>query len=90
MTSQNIQSLDVENLTSITGGATARPAQHAPTPAQDAQLRDLARNNCPVTYRQFQNTPVLTRAMGERCLDEAGYGMFKGRLDQYFGPRTAR
>jgi len=47
----------------------------------------MAAQYCPVTYAQNKNARTLTRAMGERCLDEAGYGWAKGRLDKYF-PRT--
>jgi hypothetical protein len=90
----NIQTIDASDLTSITGGTgngTAAPAptgDRTPTPAQDRQLRDLANRYCPTTARTFASTPVLTRPMGEQCLNEAGLGMFKGRLDQFFGPRT--
>ncbi|HEY4175184.1 MAG TPA: hypothetical protein VGM90_00060 [Kofleriaceae bacterium] len=88
--SQNLQTLDANDLSTITGGTgTSAPAgDRTPTPAQDRQLRDLASRYCPTTSRTFQNTPVLTRPMGEQCLSEAGLSMFKGRLDQYFGPRT--
>lgn len=71
-----ITTLGLDELTSVTGGA-------APSQSQ-AQLRDLASRYCPATYSQFKSAPQITRAMGERCLDEAGYGMFKGQLDQYF------
>lgn len=83
MTSQTIHPLDLDDLATTTGGAGTTP----PAEASQAELRELARTHCPATYRQFQNTPTLTRAMGEQCLDEAGLGMFKGRLDKYF-PRT--
>jgi hypothetical protein len=72
-----ITSLGLDELISVTGGAG--------TPAQSqAQLRQLAAQHCPTTYATFKGAPQITRAMGERCLDEAGLGMFKGRLDQYF------
>jgi hypothetical protein len=88
----NIQTIDANDLTSITGGTgngtAAATTDRTPTPAQDRQLRDLASRYCPTTARTFANTPTLTRAMGEQCLNEAGLGMFKGRLDTYFGPRS--
>jgi hypothetical protein len=49
-----------------------------------AELRDMARKWCPQTYARNANAPQLTRRMGEQCLDEAGLGAFKSRLDQYF------
>ena len=75
--SQSITTLGLDELLSVTGGAG--------TPSQSqAKLRQLAQQHCPATYAKFKGAPQITRAMGERCLDEAGLGMFKGRLDQYF------
>jgi hypothetical protein len=79
MTSQSttIATLGLDQLATVTGGAG--------TPSQSqAELRQLAQQHCPTTYAKFKGAPQITRAMGERCLDEAGLGMFKGRLDQYF------
>jgi hypothetical protein len=90
MTSQTqLLTLDADLLVTATGGTPAARPAAAPAnqPANQQELRDLASRYCPATYRQFQSTPTLTRAMGEQCLDEAGLGMFKGRLDRYF-PRT--
>lgn len=47
----------------------------------------MAQKWCPSTYAQYKNQPTLTRKMGEQCLDEAGLGMFKSRLDPYFPPK---
>lgn len=66
-------------LITVTGGA-------GTTDANQAELRQMAQQYCPKTYAQNQNAPTITRAMGERCLDEAGYGWAKGRLDKYFPP----
>lgn len=51
--------------------------------AQQAELRTLARSYCPQTYAANLNRPI-TRPLAERCLDEAGYGNYKGMLDRYF------
>ena len=69
--------LGLDELTSVTGGASA------PSKSQ-ADLRQLAAQHCPTTYAKFKGAPQITRQMGETCLDEAGLGMFKGRLDKYF------
>jgi hypothetical protein len=66
--------LDVTQLSSITGGS------------QQEQLRDLAKSYCPQTYAANQSRPI-TRPLAERCLDEAGYGSYKGMLDKYFPRR---
>ena len=73
----NFSLLELDELTSITGGA------GAPRKSQ-AELRQLAQQYCPSTYATFANRRTITRPMGERCLDEAGLGMFKSRLDAYF------
>ncbi len=57
-----------------------------PTAQQQQQMRELARQYCPQIYRQYQNRPI-TRDVAERCLDEAGLGAFRSRLDQYFPKR---
>lgn len=44
----------------------------------------MAQKYCPTTYAQNRSAPQITRPMAERCLDEAGYGLFKGQLDRYF------
>jgi hypothetical protein len=69
--------LELDQLACITGGA------GAPDTSQ-AELRKLGQQYCPATSAQFAAAKTITRPMAERCLDEAGYGMFKGRLDQYF------
>jgi hypothetical protein len=69
---QNSRYLDIATLHQIRGGA------------GQAELRELARKWCPQVYNQNKNAPTLTRAMGERCLDEAGFGSYKSQLDQYF------
>lgn len=74
-----LASLELSELACITGGAGAQKSQ--------VELRELARTYCPVTFDKFKNAPALTRRMGERCLDEAGLGMFKNRLDAYFPRR---
>lgn len=66
--------LDPAQLTQIIGGAD--------TP-QQAKLRALAKSYCPQTYAANKTRP-MTRALGERCLDEAGYGSYKSMLDNYF------
>lgn len=71
----------IENLVTVTGG------QAASSQTNQAELRQMARQYCPQTYRRYQNAPQITRPMAERCLDEAGYGWARGRLDRYF-PRT--
>jgi hypothetical protein len=70
------------DLITVTGGAGA-PSQNT----SQQELRQMAQQYCPATYAKFKNAPQITRAMGERCLDEAGYGWAKGQLDRYF-PRT--
>jgi len=75
--SNTITTLGLDELTTVTGGA-------ASAAAGQAELRQLASQYCPATFAANKNAPQLTRAMGERCLDEAGLGMFKGRLDKYF------
>ncbi len=67
-----MQAIQSHILESITGGA------------GQAELRSLARRWCPTTYARNAQAPVLTRRMGERCLDEAGLGNYKSQLDQYF------
>jgi hypothetical protein len=71
-----------DELVTVTGGA-GRAAARDPN---QAELRQMAAQHCPVTYAANKNARTLTRAMGERCLDEAGYGWAKGRLDKYFPP----
>lgn len=66
--------IDVHQLSGITGGRS------------QAELKQLARRHCPQTYAQYQHRPI-TRPIAERCLDEAGLGMFKGQLDRYFPRR---
>ncbi len=75
--STTITTLGFDELTAVIGGAAA-PAKG------QAELRQLASQYCPATYAKFKGAAQITRPMGERCLDEAGLGMFKGRLDQYF------
>ena len=70
--------LDDDALACVPGGAGQ--------PQNQQQLRDLARQYCPQTYRQFRNAPI-TRPIAERCLDEAGYGQYTGMLDRYFPRR---
>ncbi len=67
--------LDSSILSVVSGGA--------PSAAKQAELRELARTNCPATFQANQDRPI-TRPLAEQCLDEAGYGWAKGRLDQYF------
>lgn len=65
-------------LATVVGGA-------APTSGtSQAELRKLGQQYCPATYQQFQRAATITRPMAEKCLDEAGYGLFKGQLDKYF------
>jgi hypothetical protein len=73
-----MMNIDSQVLAVVSGGA--------PTAAQQAELRALARQHCPATFQANQNR-AITRPLAERCLNEAGYGWAKGRLDQYFGPR---
>jgi len=68
--------LDAVNLVTVIGGASQTASQQ--------QLRTMAQQYCPVVYAQNKAAPMITRKMGEACLDEAGYGMFKGQLDKYF------
>lgn len=72
-----LTSIDNLLLVSVAGGA---------QDANQAELRQLAQQYCPATYNKFKNEKVITRPMAERCLDEAGYGWAKGRLDKYFPP----
>lgn len=76
----SITTLGLDELASVIGCASA-PAK------SQAELRQLASQYCPATYGKFRGAAQITRPMGERCLDEAGLAMFKGRLDQYF-PKT--
>jgi hypothetical protein len=70
----DLLTIDSEQLLAATGGAAAG----------QAELRALAKDYCPDVYAQFKNAKTITRPMGERCLDEAGYGAFKSQLDRYF------
>ena len=65
--------LDLAVLASVTGGN-----------ASQAQLRELGKQYCPTTAASFAGAKTVTRPMAETCLDEAGYGGFKGMLDKYF------
>lgn len=67
-----MRTIQIETLAGVNGGA------------GQAELRQLAQKWCPKTYARNANAPVLTRRMGEQCLDEAGYGSYKSMLDQYF------
>lgn len=69
-------------MTTIPSDALAAVCGGADT-AQQAELRNLARTHCPKIYAANQHRPI-TRALGERCLDEAGYGNYKSMLDRYF------
>jgi hypothetical protein len=69
--------LSLEALATVCGGADTK---------QQAQLRELARKHCPRTFAANQDRPI-TRPLAERCLDEAGYGQYRGMLDRYFPPR---
>ncbi len=60
---------------------------HVAGGASQAELRQLAQQYCPATYERFQSARTITRPMAETCLNEAGLGMFKSRLDAYFPPR---
>jgi hypothetical protein len=80
MTTAMLISIDL--LSTVTGGAAA------PSSGQ-AELRALAKDYCPGVYAQFKGAKTITRAMGERCLDEAGYGSWKSSLDKYF-PKQGR
>jgi hypothetical protein len=68
-----MQAIHIEALEAVHGGATGQ---------QD--LRAMAKKWCPQTYAKNAAAPQLTRRMGEQCLDEAGYGSYKGMLDKYF------
>ena len=52
--------------------------------ANQSELRTMAQRWCPATYGKYKHLPILTRPMGEQCLDEAGLGAYKSRLDKYF------
>lgn len=78
----NLLSINDE-LVTVTGGAGRSSVAADPN---QAELRQMAAQHCPQTYAANKNARTLTRAMGERCLDEAGYGWAKGRLDKYFPP----
>jgi len=65
-----------DQLATATGGAS--------TATNQADLRALAKDYCPDVYAKFKSAKTITRAMGERCLDEAGYGSWKSSLDRYF------
>jgi hypothetical protein len=67
-----MQTIDSFTLHDVRGGA------------GQAELRALAQQYCPKTYARNRLAPMITRPMGERCLDEAGLGAFKSRLDEYF------
>ena len=69
-----MQAIHIEALEAVHGGAG--------TGQQD--LRAMAKKWCPQTYARNAAAPQLTRRMGEQCLDEAGYGSYKGMLDKYF------
>jgi hypothetical protein len=73
-----LTNLDLASLATVTGGAAA------PSDAKQAEFRKLAQSYCPETYAKNKNAPQITRRMGEKCLDEAGYGGFKSYLDRYF------
>lgn len=75
-----LTAIDPSLLDTITGGA-------GTSAEQQQEFRALAKSYCPVTYAQNKNARTITRQMGERCLDEAGLGMFKGQLDRYFPRR---
>jgi hypothetical protein len=78
----------IDNLITVTGGVGVAGAARiaSPSASQQAELRQMAQEHCPVTYSRNRSAATLTRAMGERCLDEAGYGWAKGQLDKYFPP----
>lgn len=73
----------VDDLVTVTGGA----GRQGTAQTNQAELRDMAKQYCPQTYKRYQSAPQITRPMAERCLDEAGYGWARGHLDRYF-PRT--
>lgn len=75
--SLSVVTLELSELSFVVGGA-------APPADSQAQLRSLAAQYCPATYEKFKTAPTITRRMGERCLDEAGYGSWKSSLDKYF------
>ena len=68
----HLPSISAADLARTTGGT------------QQQELREMAKTYCPQTYAQHAGAKTITRAMGERCLDEAGLGTFKGQLDRYF------
>ncbi|MGE0396965.1 MAG: hypothetical protein AB7T06_09625 [Kofleriaceae bacterium] len=74
--------IEIENLITVTGGA-GRPGT---AQTNQAELREMAQQYCPATYQRYRNAPQITRPMAEKCLDEAGYGWARGRLDRYFPP----
>ena len=76
---QDFDAIDLESLAQCTGGA-------GPSRQQQQEMRQLAQQYCPRIYQRYRNQ-TITRPIAERCLDEAGYGMFKRSLDRYFGPR---
>jgi hypothetical protein len=80
--SQSLTTIELAQLAHVAGGAGAPAAQ-----TSQAELRQLAQQYCPATYQRFESARTITRPMAERCLDEAGLGMFRSRLDQYFPPR---
>jgi len=67
-----MQTIHIDTLVTVTGGKS------------QADLKALAKKWCPQVYAKNASAPALTRRMGEQCLDEAGYGNYKGMLDQYF------
>lgn len=69
--------IDPNTLETVTGGA-------GPSAQQQAEFRKLAQSYCPATYAANKHAPQITRRMGEKCLDEAGYGGWKSYLDKYF------
>jgi hypothetical protein len=68
-----MQAIHIDALEAVHGAGTGQ---------QD--LRAMAKRWCPRTYAKHTSAPQLTRRMGEQCLDEAGYGSYKGMLDPYF------
>jgi hypothetical protein len=86
MPSHPDQFLSISNeLITVTGGAGRGAA--GTTNTSQAELRQMAQQHCPATFNRFKNAREITRPMAERCLDEAGYGWARGRLDQYFPPK---
>ena len=67
-----MQTINDTTLRTVTGGE------------GQAELRSMAKEYCPNTYARYAQAPSLTRRMGEKCLDEAGYGSYKSYLDKYF------